>query len=417
MKIKKFTLKFVALGLEKKTYLRYYVTYNGKGETYNMPCDVVLSQDQVVALNKGELDGMIQKQLYNLRDEKLHAIRRFAVANNSYPTAKQLKIYDKSVISTFKIDYYINLYMRQLGIKPSSKRVYAYALKRFKIYFMNNLLNSTVEEIISKETIINYGYIFKESAKLNNKNITPTHIHNYQSIVLRFLNYIAEQVNLSKIEFFLQSPTYSSKWHIDETDLERLLKHKPRTNTEVVVLDIIKINRLIGLRIGELLTVEKDNIRIEDNCIYIRFAEHKKNKERTIIIIDPEAIKVIRKYCKASEGKYLWSFQHHNWFNVVLRNIAKAVFKKETVKIYKNRLAGMEYIDVLKSNAISSHAFRRFAIERNIVKYGIDVARTFSGHADTAIMYKHYAGYLNENDLKNKLLESKTSPILNNKVD
>jgi len=43
MKIRKFTLKFVALGKEKKTYLRYYVTNEGKGESYNIPCDVVLS--------------------------------------------------------------------------------------------------------------------------------------------------------------------------------------------------------------------------------------------------------------------------------------------------------------------------------------------------------------------------------------
>ena len=164
MKIKKFTLKFVALGKDKKTYLRYYCTVNGKGESYNIPCDVNLTPDQLVALNDGELGGMIQKQLYKLRDEKLHAIRRFSVANNTYPTAGQLKIYDKSVISSFKIDYHVNQYMKQLQIKPSSKRVYAYALDRFVSYYKGNLMNSTVEEIISKETVIKYGFIFKEQA-------------------------------------------------------------------------------------------------------------------------------------------------------------------------------------------------------------------------------------------------------------
>jgi integrase len=215
---------------------------------------------------------------------------------------------------------------------------------------------------------------------------------------------VAEKLNLPRIEFFLQLPAYSGKWHIDETDLNRLLKHKPKTKTEVVVQDIIKVNKLIGLRIGELLTIEKDNVRIEPDCVYIRFAEHKKNKERTVVIIDADAINIIKKYLNRNEGKFVWSFQHHNWFNVVLRNIAKEVFKEETVKVYKNTLAGIGYVDILKSNAISSHSFRRFAIESNIVNYGIDVARTFSGHTDTAIMFKHYAGYLNENDLKNKLL-------------
>jgi integrase len=403
LKIKKFTLKFVALGKDKKTYLRYYCTVNGKGESYNMPCDVNLTPDQLVALNDGELGGMIQKQLYKLRDEKLHAIRRFSVANNTNPTAKQLKIYDKSVISSFKIDYHVNQYMKQLQIKPSSKRVYAYALDRFASYYKGNLMNSTVEEIISKETVIKYGFIFKEQAKFDSKNITSTHIHNYQAIVIRFLNYVAEKLNLPKIEFFLKLPAYSAKWHIDETDVKRLLDYTPQTKTEPVIQDIIRINSLLGLRIGELLTIKKDNIKIASDCIYIRFAEHKKNKERTVVIVDNEAIDIIKKYCDESDN-YLWSFHNHNWFNTVLRDIAKKVFKEEKVKIYKNRLTGMEYVEVLKYKAISSHSFRRFAIERNIVKYGIDVARQFSGHSDTAIVFKHYADWMKAEDLKSKLL-------------
>jgi integrase len=403
LKIKKFTLKFVALGKDKKTYLRYYCTVNGKGESYNMPCDVLLSADQLKALNKKELGGMIQTNLLNMRDKKEQAIRKFAVSNNKYPTAEELRIYDKSVFSTFNIDYHINQYMKQLEIKPSSKRVYAYALKAFKTYYINNLLKSTIEEIISKNTIVQYGFVFKEFAKLQSKNITTTHIHNYQAIVIRFLNYVAEKLNLPKIEFFLQLPKYSSKWHIDETDVERLIKYEPKTKTEPIVQDIIRINSLLGLRIGELLTIEKDNIKIADDCVFIRFAEHKKDKERTVVIVDQQAIAIIKKYVTEADN-YLWSFHNHNWFNVVLRDIAKEVFKEEKVKIYKNRLTGMEYVEVLKSKAISSHAIRRFAIERNIVKYGIDVARSISGHSDTAIVFKHYAGWMNENDLKNKLL-------------
>jgi len=405
LKIKKFTLKFVALGKDKKTYLRYYCTVNGKGESYNIPCEVNLTPDQLIALNDGELGGLIQKQLFKLRDEKKQAIRKFSVSNNTYPTADELRIYDKSVFSTFNIDYYVNQYLKDLdNVKPASKRVYSYALKSFKDYFSKNLLSHSIEEIINEGTISKYGLFCKENAKLNSKDITSTHIHNYQVIAIRFLNYVAGKLKLQKIDFFLKLPKYSSKWHIDETDVQRLLNYKPKTKTEPIIQDIIRINSLIGLRIGELLTIEKSNIKITDDAVYIRFAEHKKDKERTVVIVDKKAIAIIRKYVNRGEDKYLWSFQKHNWFNVVLRNIAEEVFKKETVNIYKNRLTGMEYVEVLKSNAISSHSFRRFAIERNIVKYGIDVARTFSGHTDTAIMHKHYAGWMNENDLKNKLL-------------
>jgi integrase len=267
-------------------------------------------------------------------------------------------------------------------------------------------LKYSIEDIISKDTIIKYGNYLKDVAKIQEKNITPAHIHNYQSITIRFLNYVAEQLHLPKIEFFLRQPQYSSKWHIDEVDVQRLLAHKATTKTQVIVQDIIRINSLIGLRIGELLTTLKDNISVDNTrTMYIRFAEHKKSKERTIVIVDAEVISIIEKYMN-NEGQYLWSFCGHNWFNVVLQDIAKEVFKDECIQIYKHTIQGQGYQNIKKSEAISSHAFRRFGIERNIVKFGMDVARTFSGHQDTAIMYKHYAGYMNAEDLKNKLLKS-----------
>lgn len=274
MKIKKFTLKFVALGKDKKTYLRYYCTVNGKGESYNMPCDIFLSTDQLEELNEGTLGGMIQKKLYNLRDEKQQAIRKFAVANNTYPTAEQFRTYDKSVFSKFNIDYHINQYMKYITdvkqVKSSTKRVYSYALKKFKNYYVGNLLNYSIEEILNKNTIITYGVVLKDRAKLQSKKITTTHIHNYQAIVIRFLNYVAEQLNLPKIEFFLKLPEYSQKWHINETDVIRLLEYEPQTKTEPIIQDIIRINSLIGLRIGEILTIEKENITIADDCIYYK---------------------------------------------------------------------------------------------------------------------------------------------------
>ena len=408
MKIKKFTLRFVALGKDKKTYLRYYCTVNGEGESYNIPCDVVLSPEQLRELNDGTLGGMIQKQLYDLRDEKRQAIRKFNIANNTFPTAEQLRIYDKSVFSKFNIDYHINQFMKYITdvkqVKASTKRVYSYALKKFKDYYVGNLLNYSIEEILNKTTIITYGVALRDSAKLQSKNMTTTHIHNYQAIAIRFLNYVAGQLNLPKIEFFLELPEYSQKWHIDEIDVKRLLEYEPQTKTEPIIQDIIRINSLIGLRIGEILTIEKDNITIADDCIYIRFAEHKNDTERTVVVVDADAIDIIKKYVNEDGNNYLWSFHHYNWFNVVLRDIAKKVFKEEKVKIYKNQLTGMGYVKVLKYNAISSHSFRRFAIERNIVKYGIDVARQFSGHSDTAIVFKHYAGWMKGEDLKKKLL-------------
>ncbi|MZQ50417.1 MAG: tyrosine-type recombinase/integrase [Bacteroidales bacterium] len=404
MKISKYTLRYIALGKEKKTYLRYFVTVNGKGETYNIPCDVILSAEQLQQLNNGTLGGMIQKELYRIRDEKRQTIERFALANNTYPTAQQLRIWNKLVFSNFKIEYWIRKYLQNLHIKPSSIRVYAYAISKFKTFYKNNLGHLNIEEIISKNTISMFGDNLKIMGKFNGKNNTFVHIHNYQSIVIRFLNYVAENSNLPKIEFFLRQPSHSSKWHIDYNDYNRLLQHKPKTKTETVVLDIIKINSKIGLRINELLNIEKDNITVADDCVYIKFLEHKKSKERTVVVVDAEAMNLIKKYMNINET-YIFPFQHHNWFNTVLRSIAKEVFKNETVKIYKNTIKVNGYVDVYKYKAISSHSFRRYAIERNIAEYGVDVARTFSGHQDTQVLYKHYADFMHSEDLKKRLLK------------
>ena len=81
-------------------------------------------------------------------------------------------------------------------------------------------------------------------------------------MLIRFLNYCAEHLNLPKIDFFLKQPESSSKWHIDETDVQRLLKYKPTTTAQQDVLDIININKGIGLRIGEILNILIDNVSI-----------------------------------------------------------------------------------------------------------------------------------------------------------
>ena len=180
MKINKYTLKFIALGAKKQTYLRYFCTVNGKGETYNMPCNIVLTPDQLEQLNDGTLGGRIQEGLFKFKAEKLALIQKYALVHNTYPPADHLRLADKSVFSTFNIEYYINQYLHHLStdknVKPSTKRVYGYNLKRFKEYFYNNLSKYSITDIISKKTIIDYGRTVKYIAT-KKKNITPQHVY------------------------------------------------------------------------------------------------------------------------------------------------------------------------------------------------------------------------------------------------
>ena len=101
----------------------------------------------------------------------------------------------------------------------------------------------------------------------------------------------------------------------------------------------------------------------------------------------------------------LWKVKNHVGFYYILKRIAKAVFGKGTIKIHKVDTEINDYVEVLKCKAISSHAFRRFAIEKNIATFGIYVARSYSGHSDYQIMVRHYADFMKKEDLKKLLLK------------
>lgn len=173
------------------------------------------------------------------------------------------------------------------------------------------------------------------------------------------------------------------------------------------MLDIIRINQYIGLRISEILGLLKDNVVSQsDGTVEIKFNEFKKKKERTIIIVNQDAINIINEHLHADKSEKLFGINNYHTFTQALKKIAKDVFKEETIKLYTVNTSINDYQTVKKCDAISSHAFRRFAIQQNIVKYGIDVARTFSGHTDYQTITKHYADYINKKDLKGKLLKN-----------
>jgi integrase len=190
--------------------------------------------------------------------------------------------------------------------------------------------------------------------------------------------------------------------------VQRILDFKPQSLPQKEVLDIIRINKYVGLRISEILTIDKRNVRINGVC-EIDFKEHKKDRPRTVVIVDKPAVKIIvdhiKHYYNTKNPNLLFHFNDRSPFNKMLQVICKEVFKEEKVLVYKQTEYLNDYTEYLKYKAISSHAFRRYAIERNVNEYGIETARTLSGHSDYATIIKHYSDFLNANDLKKKLLK------------
>jgi integrase len=412
VKIKKPHLKFIA-GKDNKVYLRYFATIEkGIGKTFDKPIDVKLSKDDILKLNANNLGGMVQKECNSIKADMVNNINLFYAKTNLYPTPDQLRTYNNAIYSVFDIDYHINQFYKSLTIKPSSITTYGYTLRQFKQYFIMNLLKYTVNEMINQTVINEFGkwLVTRRKAidKIVKKDISKISIYNQQMILFKFLNYVAKEYDLSKIDDFLSRPHSGQKYHISEEDFQRILKFEPTSLPQKEVLDIIRINRYVGLRIGEILTIDKRNIKINDVC-EIEFKEHKKDRPRTVVIVDKPAVEIIKNHMVNSYNfknpNLLFHFNDRSPFNKMLQVICKEVFKEEKVLIYKQTEYFNDYKEYFKWQAISSHAFRRFAIERNVNEFGIETARTLSGHSDYATIIKHYSDFLNANDLKKKLLK------------
>ena len=423
MKIKNYTLKYINNGKDGKVYLRYFATVNGQSKTYDKSCDCVLSREDVIKLNSNSLGGLIQKECNKIKEAMVNDIGRFNVKNNTYPTPDQLRLYNNAIYSEFDIDYYTNQYYKSLLVKGSSKATYSYTLKKFKDYFVWKLYSYSIIDMINQAVIVDFGKWLIESRKHNDrikhKDMSKISIYNSQVILFKYLNYIAKEFNINKIPDFLVKPVEGEKYHLTEEDVDRILAYKAKTFAQQEILNIIIINRLVGLRIGEILAIDKRNVEILTidkpdteikSVCKIKFIEHEKSRVRTVVIVNQEAINIIDDHImndyNTLKKDNLFHFNDRAGFNRLLTTLCKKIFKEETVLIFKNTAYLNDYKEYLKYKVISSHAFRRYAIERNINEFGIETARTLSGHSDYATIIKHYSDFLNEKDLTEKLLRN-----------
>jgi integrase len=376
---------------------------------------MVLTEDQIKALNEGTLGGNIQKVVFQIRRKHQDVIEALNSRDNSYPLPEQIDEYFDITEKQLQIEYQINQFMHSLdNVKKSTKKNYGYIMDTFKKFFDSNISHYSTKELVKKKTLKDFEFWFKKNREAKritaelkqkkNKVITPLTVFNNVYVVKMFLNFIADKYQLERVDVKLKQPKYSNKWHITEEDVEQLLLYQPKTQLETDVLDIIRINKTIGLRISEILNIEPDNIKEYSDYTEIRFIEEKKARERTVIIADEQARKIIGDRLLENE---FWNISNYFIFDKLVKKIAKEQFGEQTVKIYKVNSIKSGYEDLKKCDIISSHAFRRYATARNISKYGIDVARTMGGWSDFQVITRHYTEFMDKEDLKDKLLGKK----------
>ena len=384
----KFTLRFYALGTPIKgnnynTYLRYYHS----GTSLNIPTSYPLTKEQVKLLNKGELGGAIQNNLDTYKSDVRQVILGLYNTYMVLPSPAQVKELFKDVEHELNIEWYINEYMKQLTTKRSSKVVYGSHLKQFKSYYEHNLKKVPLPSLINKQTIENYGVWLTKKSEVQHKSISKLQVYNMKGSAIRLLNFIAEKRQQTPIPFYLKQPALNDHYTPNAEEFEAIVSVDTETKAQKRVQDMVYINGFWGLRVNELLSIRKQNITFNGDHLSVKFTDFKSTRSRDVVLMDKKAIEIVHSYMN-TKGDYL-NKMDDTFFNNNLRAITELALHDKSTFIYNAK----EEKDVKHEIAkvITSHSIRRYAVIRNIELYGIDVARTFSGHKNYQIVVRHYA--------------------------
>jgi integrase len=422
-KIKKFNLKLIVLGavVKKnlyKTYFRYSCSVNGKQVFWHYGTEYMLSKEQVEMVNSNQYGGTIQQDLDKIKSNLLQTINGLHLQYNNYPTPAQLSELFEQAQYYKPMEWYINEYLKQLDVKPYSKKVYERNINAFKVFYDGNLSKYSLHQIIREKTVKDFGKWLVghkrakaearerkliETGKLK-KPVRKTYgnvsIHLNQVTIITFLNWIAKKKNLPMLERVLKPVKDNQQYSISKEDFQRLLSYKTDNDYHKTVIDMLYINSFVGLRISELTNIHNNSITIFPNHVEIQFTEWKKSTTRSVVVVDPRAMELIKYHMHITENRLFNT--NKDLFNNRLRTIAQEVFKDEVIYLHSAELDK----DVIykKADKVASHCMRRYAIQRNIGLYGVDVSKTFSGHQSYETIKKYADDYLKKEDVLKKLL-------------
>ncbi len=346
-----------------------------------------MTKEQVKMVNKGELGGALQDGLDEVKMDLRQAIIKYQIKTNALPSPIHLKEYYNVAENILPIEWYVNEYLKQLTTKRSSKVVYGSHLKQFKQYYNSNLFKLPIKSVIHKITVENYGVWLQKKNEFQHKSISRLQVYNMKGTAQRLLNFIADKLDQPQIPFYLKQPTLNDHYTPNAEEFEKIVNVSVETKAQKRVQDMTYINGFWGLRINELLSIRKQNITFNGDHLSVRFTDFKNNRSRDVVLMDTRAIKTVRHYM-TTKGDYL-NRMDDTFFNRNLREITKLALKDKATFIYNAKAE--DDLKHIIADVITSHSIRRFAVIRNIELYGIDVARTFSGHKNYEIVVRHYA--------------------------
>lgn len=275
----------------------------------------------------------------------------------------------------------------------TAKRLY---LKAFFAYLEENKI-FTLEEIQAKNIAEYYKILQQKKNFKNGEPLSKESINNRMRSLQKYFGYLLELGTLKK------NPASSFIFPFEKQRGERIiftqeqiqeLYEKAETLQE---RNILNIAYGCGLRAGELVRINKEDINLQENLVVV---EKGKNNKRRIIPITEKAKEELQEFLKLEIRNERLEIRKNSLFiNIENRRMQTGSFNLILKKLLKKTEFGKKFTR-LELQKIGMHTLRH-SIATHLLENGMKLEQVqyFLGHnqIETTEIYTH----INQNQLKN----------------
>ncbi len=193
------------------------------------------------------------------------------------------------------------------GVSKKTQETYSRFLKSFTDWIEKNNFQSLKPHELNDEHIWNYRVYLSQRTNYKKEPIKKN-TRNYYLIAIRaLLNYFTdrniEAVSSEKVKLAKSEKERLVKF-LDLKQIEKLLL-APNTLKEVGLRDraILETFFSTGLRVAELIALNRDQIKIEKNTDFLEISIVGKGDQPRSVYFSPRAVRALRKYLNKREDK------------------------------------------------------------------------------------------------------------------
>lgn len=374
----------------------------------------------------------LSKKIKERREYVEELIEKFRLKNLRLPTGKELYSTElQTRMGSFKdgqfnlLNEFTEWIYRRTDVSEGSREVYWQTKRYLELFIGKNssklVLNSLFN--VNLNFLEDFARFLGSRTSRSTKEYLSNSTINKQIVTVQnFLRFRRkrDKIKISDdIEDFEFVRTQGNREQLTENEIQKILSVAPKIRAQVVagkikekkettlltVMDMVRLNIEIGLRIQDLLELKSNDVHIQAKEAYLEVtAIEKTERPYKIPIIDEKVIKVLKKY-KNPDGK-LFPKMSIVTFNKSLRYLAEQAGLTAMKDHHMYSLGRKVTIQKRKCDLLSSHSLRKTSINRNIMTYGRDIAKVISQHKSES-GFKPYVDYNDYDVIRERMLSIK----------